>query len=263
MNDATAEEPVDVVETEEVDTETVEAAETEVSGDVDQQEAESPESSTEKKQVGVQKRIDELTRLRREVERDRDEVVEQRDYWKGKAEANPEPFMPGKSLSDFEYDEGKYSAYVLEEAQNQAKSETDQISQRNTQAKQQAAFKTKESDYSVSLDDYHTVTRNPELRLTEQMVSVVQDAAKGPEVLYYLGKNPEIAAELAAMPIHVMAMEIGRIEAQKLAKPKPTPTEAPAPAPKLKGADPKTVKEPSNMTDTEFAKWRQGQISKR
>ena len=259
MNDATAVETVDVEDVVEVDAETTEETEAKVDGDGEQV-TEPSESSTEKED-GVQKRIDELTRLRRDIERDRDEIAEQRDYWKGKAEETPTPFVPGKSLSDFDYDEGKYSAYVLEEAQSQAKAETSESESRNTQARRNADFKSKESAYADTLDDYYTVAHGP-IQVSQDMATVIQDAQKGPEVLYYLGKNPEVAAELASMPPHVMAMEIGRIET-KLVKPKPSPTKAKPPAPKIKGADPKTEKNPSDMSDSEFAKWRAKTISQR
>jgi len=69
------------------------------------------------------------------------------------------------------------------------------------------------------------------------MVETLSSAEKGPDVLYYLGKNPDVAASLASMSPLDAARELGRIEATKLVKPEPSTKKPPTAVPKIKAVD--------------------------
>ena len=260
----------EVVESEEVETEEV-AAEIESTSpedsneaieEVEPEEAVEPDDSSSSKKVedGVKKRIDELTKIRRETERDR-------DYWKNQAQRErvaPEPVQPGKTLSDFEYDEGKFAEYLTNTARAEATAEVERHMQDDRQSRAQADFSGKESDFASSVDDYHTVTRNNDLKITNEMVGTVMGSPQGPELLYYLGKNPGEAERLSKMPPLDMAREMGRLEATKLVKEKaPSVSKAPKPAPKLVTTSSTVSTDPAKMTDSQFRKWRQKAIANR
>jgi len=232
MNDAAVAE-VEEVEVPEADAEVTEteSAESEESAE-SKDESQPSESSTEKKKDGTQKRIDELTKYRREAERERDYY---RNLAEAKQQAEPISAEPGKTLEDFDYDESKFATYLGENARAAAKAEVDREISIDRQARTQAEFSGRESDFSKDLDDYNLVTRNPDLQVTQDMLGAVQASKEGPALLYYLGKNPDVAAELASLPPLQMAVRIGAIEATKLVKPDPSPTKAPAPTPKLSG----------------------------
>lgn len=265
------EETTEVVEdaaTEEVETEEVESVDTGVDeteeaedgdAEVEEKEPEPSDSSPEKKD-GVQKRIDELTKLRREQERET-------TYWKELAQQQqvaPEPVEPGKSLADFEYDEGKYSEYLVKQAKADAAVEVDRKFKQEAHAKAVSEFTGQEADFSKTVDDYHTVTRNNDLKITDHMVAAVQSSEEGPAILYYLGKNPEVAERLSGMSPYAMAREIGKIEATKLVKQKaPSESKAPKPVPKLAPVESKVTQDPSKMSDAQFRKWRQKAIANR
>ena len=263
-----AEEVVDAVVAEEVETEEVETVDTETDETEETEDGEAeakaeepePEKSSTSKKDGFQKRIDEITKIRRELERDR-------NYWRELAESKqvaPDPVEPGKSLADFEYDEGKYATYLTDLAKVDAKAEVDRQLDSDRQARSRADFSSKEADFSENLDDYHIVTRSNDLKITEPMLAVMQGADKGPDILYYLGKNPDVAERLAAMPPGAMAMELGRIEVTKLVKEKPsTVSTAPKPVPKIAAVSSKVTVDPVKMSDTQFRKWRQKQIANR
>ena len=260
--DAVVAEEVEVVETVEVDAKTEET--TEADDGEAKAEAKDPEPSDpspEKKSDGVQKRIDELTKLRRDQERET-------DYWKqmaqNKENAPPTVTKELKTLADFEYDEGKYSEYVVGQARADATLETDRKFDLEKQARIQADFSAQEADFAKNVDDYHITTRNQDLKLTGEMVAAAQSSEAGAEVLYYLGKNPEVADRLARMSPLQMARDMGKIEAVKLVKKKaPSESKAPKPVPKLKPTDSKVEVSPANMTDTQFRKWRQKAIANR
>ncbi len=262
--DAVVVDEVEEVETVEVDAEAEETTETDngeaEEGEKKEDKPEPSESSSEKKTDGFQKRIDELTKLRRDQER---ETV----YWKElaqKEQVAPEPVVPGKSLADFEYDEGKYTEYLKTEAKADAAAEVDSRIQQENQARSRADFSGKEADFSKDVDDYHIVTRNQDLKITGEMVAAVQDSPDGPAVLYYLGKNPEVAERLANLSPLSMAREIGRIEATKLVKEKAQSiSKAPKPVPKLVPTESKVTVDPSKMSDVQFRKWRLKQIANR
>jgi len=234
MSDAAVTETVETT-VESVETPTEEVVET-VEGEVkaeSEEKSEPSESSTEKKQDTLQERIDKLVAARREAQ-------EQAEYWKRKAEVQPTPeeFTPGKTLADFNYDEDAYSKYLVEETRNAVQSEVQTSLERDRAARREAEFSAKEREFADDVDDYDRVTRNPSLRITNEMVEAVQMSDDGPAVLYYLGKNPEVASRLSELPPLAMAREIGRIEANELRKPGKSTTNAPAPPPKVDAEGP-------------------------
>lgn len=257
----------DVTETTEVDTEVVDDVE---SSPAKAEEAEAAESSPESESKGVQKRIDELTKARREAERRAAYYEQQLAEMRQKPPEKAAEAEPLKTLADFDYDESKYMAYVVDQATKGAVSAAERKLQEAQAAermkRQQAGFKAAESEYAATVPDYHEVTRNPSLAVTQEMVAVMSEMDDGPAVLYHLGKNPQVAERIAALSPVGVARELGRIEerlaVQKAQKGKSV-SDAPAPAPKIKAANPAVQKDPLKMTDSEFAKWRRAQIARR
>ena len=177
-----------------------------------------------------------------------------------------EPVESGKTLSDFDYDEAKFSEYLVGQAKAEAAAETTQTAQREQGARLQADFRSRESDFASSVDDYHTATENRDLQFSPEMAAATLHAEKGPELRYYLAKNPEVSAKLAKMGGYDMAIELGRIEATKLVKPKAASvTTAPKPVPKIAGTDSKSplkIDDPK-ISDAQFRKMRERQIANR
>ena len=252
MNDANMIEEVEPDEVVEVDTETAELEEaTEVEEDESSPES-SPETAEEdgkQKQAEdkIQARIDEVTKLRREEERQRLRVEAENEELRKQIEAAIPKQPPGMKLADFDYDEDRYSSYLTEQAANSARQEAQRAIQTERQLAKQADFNVKESDYALDVKDYHAVTRNPTLKLSAEMVQVAQESDDGPKLLYYLGKHPDVSERLASMSPMAMAREIGRIEATKLDSVNPPSiSNAPDPVKPLKSA----AKSQSIRTDT-------------
>ena len=260
--DATVADDVADVETDEVDTEAVEAEATD-DGEVvaqSQDEGEPEESSTSNEVP--KERIEEVTKLRREAERDR-------DYWKNMAQqqkAAPNPVEPGKTLGDFDYDEGKYTEYLTDLANANAAAETQRVIEQERGASIQADFQARESDFSSTVKDYHTATTSDSLQFSQDMAAATMHAEKGPALRYYLAKNPEISARLSRMSSSDMLMELGRIDATKLGKQNTSSvTKAPKPVPKIAAATSKAtlkITDPK-LSDSQFRKLRQKQIANR
>jgi hypothetical protein len=200
------------------------------------------ESSTEKKESNpAQKRIDELTKLRREAEREK-------EYWRQQAiAAQDKPAEPAKvetvkTLEDFDYNEGQYQAYLIQQAKAGAVEEAKRIIQqeqeRQTYSQRLTAHKAREAEFSKVADDYQDVVFNPSLSISQTMAEIATEMDDGPAVLYYLGKNPDIADRIATLPPLSAAREMGRIEAKLASAPKPDKvSKAPTPPPKIGGID--------------------------
>lgn len=231
--DAEAAKTEDVVDEEQ-------ASEEETEDKTEETEDEPSESSAEKKDDSFQSRIDELTGKYRSEERARIEAEAKYQQTQQRLQALEEakPIEPDKTLADFEYDEGQYASYLSDVARQTAQQEVKQQLEQERKTTRQLEFKAREDDFGRNVDDYNQVTRNPDLQITETMVEVLQAAEKGPEVLYYLGTNPDVARSLAQMSPLDMAREMGRIEASKLVKPEPKKeSKTPPPPPKLKAGN--------------------------
>lgn len=220
----------------------------------------------------VQKRIDELTRLRREAERDR-------DYWREQASRNTQaqpaaadPDAPRKAptLAEHNYDEAAYQAalttHLREEAAQAARAEFRKEQAQLTEKQRAESWHKRQAEFAAKTPDYEEKAFYAPI--SKEVAQIVMDLEKGPAVAYYLGQHPDEAREISAMPERQAAVAIGRIEA-KLDKPAPTapqPTpvsKAPPPPPKIEAVEPAVKKDPKDMTDAEFAKWRRRQIAQR
>jgi len=245
------------------DDDDTEEVESEVKGEAEEK-PEPSESSTEKDDDGFQARIDELTQRYYTEKQQREHFQKQ---WEDSRQ--PETPEPGKTLADFEYDEGKFSQYIQEQAVAGARAEIERGNQQQATVQRRAEFEVKEQGFASNVNDYHTVTRNQALQISQTMVETLQTAEKGPEVLYYLGKNPDVAAGLAAMSPLDAARELGKIEATNLVKPEPSVKKTPTPVPKIKAAEsggtrvsPDTAKS-DEISDAEWLKRRNKQIASR
>lgn len=211
---------------------------------------------------GVRSRIDELTRYRREAERER-------DYWRSLAEkaretpkVEPEVEKP-KSLEDFGYDEAKFNAHTLSLVEKRSVEAAKRaIAEERAREAEEASFSDfldRANDFAKTVPDYYEVTGNEDLPFTRgsALLQTMVDAELGPQIAYHLAKNPRLAHDIARLPPLQQAREIGRIEAKLSEKPTvPKVSEAPPPAAKLDASNPVVEKDPKDWTDTEFLKWR-------
>lgn len=228
---------------------------------------EASDSSTDKEltQSDINKVADKLTRKRRAAERDR-------DYWREQAMKQqpevPEPVVEtAKTLADFDYNEAQYQQHLIAQVEQRAVEKAKQVlrqdQQREAETRRRSVFTDRESNFSKELDDYDEVARNPSLSISQPMADVITDMDDGPAVLYYLGKNPSIADNIAQLPPLVAARELGRIEVGLSAKGANKVSKAPAPTPKISAAEPAIQKSVDEMSQKEFNEYRRKQIANR
>jgi hypothetical protein len=229
----------------------------------------------------VRSRIDELTRYRREAERDR-------DYWRELALRNqqprePEPQKPvqsaPKTLADFEYDEGKYQAYLFEQAEQRAVTAAEKRLKEQQEAeraeRRKQSFAQREKDFAKDKADYHEKTRDPRVPITQAMADVIAESDDGPALAYYLASNLAQADQIAQLSPLAAARELGRIEArlaserERAKEAEKRVSQAPPPPAKVEGSgdspnriDPDTP-DSDKLTMTEWLKRREKQVSQR
>lgn len=247
---------------------TGEAAQIEDSATSEAEEAtrdDSPADAEKPKAKGVQKRIDELTELRRNAERDR-------DYWrelalqpKDKPQEAPKPQPQGKpSLDQFESYDGYLEALSDWKVDQRLQAERQQTQEREQQATQQQReyeFSLRVQTFAETHPDFDSVVRNPSLPITQEMVEVAQSSDKGPEVLYHLGQNPEEAHRISQLSPLQQALELGRLEVS-LSRPSRTQTGAPPPIEPVSGTGGNESVDPERMTPDEWMAWRNKQLAR-
>jgi hypothetical protein len=162
-------------------------------------------------------------------------------------------------------DEAEYTAdlaaYKVREqflaAQSKAH-ETNTTTVRNdSTAKRMELFKERAMALADRYPDIEAkVFNDTTLPMSATMAETIMDSEKGPEIAYHLSANRELAQRIKSMSPLQAAMELGRIEAN-LSLPKPrTQTQAPPPPTTLSGTARSPNKNPENMSQAEYVKWR-------
>ena len=251
--------------------------ETEVPADAAPAVTDTDDNAEPRRKSGAEARIDELTRLRREAERDR-------DYWRDHATrqttAKPAVVEPEKpkalpKLGDFNYDEAAYQAALTEhvsaEAARKVREEFRKEQAQLTERQREDSFRKRESEFSAKTPDYQDKAyRAP---ISDVMADIIKDSEKGPELAYYLGSNPDESRSIAQMSERQAALALGRIEAKLDKPPAPVPapkpvSKAPPPPPKIEASDaaPRvstTSPDSDSMSDDEWVKAERARIARK
>ena len=158
-----------------------------------------------------------LAREQRKWEREQQQRIAEAQVKTAPAELYPEDFA---------------SAAEYAEALAERKAE-ELLAQRET-ARQQAevleTYHEREEQARDKYDDFEMVAYNPNLPVTEAMAQSIQASDIGPDVLYFLGSNPNEAARISRLNPILQAKEIGKIEASLSSNP-PVKKTSTAPAP--------------------------------
>lgn len=216
-----------------------------------------------------QKRVNKLTWQREEEKRLRQAAERERDHLRTLVKAKPPE--PMKSRADFDHDEDRWQAYVAERASttavHSAREELARDAQQAEANRLQAAFEAREAEFAVENKDYYQIRNVVGQSLSPEIAQAIKGSDEGPALVQYLGNNPATLSAIAQLSPISAARELGRIESRLVAAkeaPKPAPvSKAPPPAAKIAPTDPGAEKDPSKMTDAEFAKWRKKQIAQR
>lgn len=92
-------------------------------------------------------------------------------------------------------------------------------------------------------------------------LQVILEADQPAALLHYLGTNPDVVSELADLTPTQLARRLDRIEREMAAKPKTSA--APKPIEPVSGKATASLAYSPEMTDTQYAKWREGQRTRK
>ncbi len=141
-------------------------------------------------------------------------------------------------------------AKEAEKEADEARKQAESYSQQERTALRQS-FEAQVEDAKARYADYDAVARAPDVPVSDVMADLIITSDVGPDVLYHLGQNRALAAQIAKLPLAEAARAIGRIEAS-LNAPKPrTETQAPAPISPVKGSA-RAILNPDSMSMDEY-----------
>ena len=210
------------------------------------------------KKKTAQERIDEITRARREAERER-------EYWKqvalGKKEPEPvkEPAVPQGPkrpvISEFETTEAYEDALLDWNDQRKA---LDSETKRHAQEQEESLnkFNTAAEEARKKYSDFDEVVEAPVF--SPQMRLSIFNSEQGPELAYFLGlpENRDTANKIRVMTPERQYIEMGKLETRlTLAQRTKKVPQAPAPITPVGISGGGGEADPSKMTTAEWIAW--------
>lgn len=209
-------------------------------------------------------------KLERERARATDLEAKLAEATKSKTEDAPADKEP--KPEEFETWDAYYKAAAKYEARQEFAALTKEQQAKAKEESLKTEFADKQKQYAAKADelkaatpDFDEVINSYDGPLTAPMQQALLESDIGPQVAYYLAKNPEEGEVLAQMGVLALNKAIGRIEAkieagmeQPAPQPKPKVTNAPPPiSPVGKSAANGTVDPYNAPTDHEdYMKWR-------
>lgn len=223
-----------------------------------------------KKPNRVQKRIDQVVREREQERREKEALqrrIEELEKGKHSDKSDKEPLE-----DDFEtYDEylDALDAYDNKQSKAQDKPEPKQDEQEQpselTDSQKTAMAVIKESvDSADKPEDFEAVALNPEVPITGDMLEALAECEDPAKVMYHLGQNKDLAADIASGSPAQQMRAIAKLDLTVTSKPpKPTKTtNAPDPISPVGGSDAQQ-KSPAEMSQSEYEAWANKQERKR
>lgn len=215
-------------------------------------------------QPGVQKRINTVTRKRREAERERDRLQLENERLRGGAPGTaPHPDVSGKDELPREEDFEDYAGYTRAVARHEGRIAAREEYEKARAAEKQTALEEQMNEkFAVGRKkyaDFDEVALSAVIPYNDHMQNVVLESEHTAELAYFLGQHLEEAERIARLPPLAVMREVVKLEG-KLSGKKTTgskTTRAPAPIKPVAGGGPALTKEPGEMTPTEYRAWRQ------
>lgn len=239
---------------------------------------------------GVGKKIAELTRQREDERKRADSEHEEKLRLLAILEAQkaPEPEAPVKPVKadypdDASWDEA-LMLYAEQKASHTAKAEVAARLEEESERTRVSAvaegqklaleqYNTRKEKTMEKYADFDEVANSPDVKVSMPVAHAIIHSEAGPEIQYYLGRNPDEAQRLSDMTVRQfnpqtrlmdtvpdvarqlleLGLIVGKIQSPP---PKPAISNVPKPLKTLKAGDTQVSKDPENMSMDEYAKWR-------
>jgi hypothetical protein len=204
-----------------------------------------------KKSNRVQKRIDQVVREREQERREKEALQRRIDELENGKRSDKEP-----AESDFEtYDDylDALDAYDKQHGEESKSSRGEPQSELSDTQKTAMAVIKEAVNSADKPEDFESVALNPEVPITGEMLEALAECEDPTKVMYHLGQNKDLAAEIAAGSPAQQARAIAKLDLTVTSKPpKPTKTtRAPDPISPVGGSDAQE-KAPAEMSFAEY-----------
>ena len=228
----------------------------------------------EKARRYAQKRIDRLTWEANEAKRKAEELEAK---LRERQERQPDPLAARPKMEDFQDYEAYLEALADWKAEEKAQRLREELKAEyeKTRAKTEAdrrmeAFRAAESKFRATVTDYDEAIQDAQdTPMTQVMFDVILESEVGPNILYYLAKNPDEAERIAHLSPARQAAEVGKLEdklAQQLKDPqKPKASNAPPPVNpvRARGSASTPRLDDPNLSMEEYSRLRRKQLLER
>jgi len=161
----------------------------------------------------------------------------------------------------------KAAAAAADAAKKASEEATAKVADDARKAAEQASVEKMQADWSANrakaieqMPDYAEVAERADLQISLAMASVITTREDGPQLAYHLGKNPEIAARLAALTPPQAVFEMGLLAAELKAPKPPELTKAPDPVRTVGARAAATRKGPEEESMDEYAARRKTEL---
>ena len=250
----------DESKTDEVEAKSEEGKEQDVIGD-----DKAAQDTVSKKQNRTQKRIDQVVRQREDAKRANEALQRRVDELEAGSKKEPEQKASEPRESDFEnYDayldaldaHDKEQSQVATKEPETAKEDKGETSSELNDSQKTAMAVIKEAiNGAEKPDDFEAVALNDEVPITGEMLEALAECDDPTKVMYHLGNNKDLAAEIAGGSAAQQARAIAKLDMSVEVKPsKPVKTTAaPDPISPVGGSDAQE-KAPSDMSFSEYEK---------
>lgn len=220
----------------------------------------------------VQDRMDEMTRARREAERDA-------AYWKARASGGVDPTQnpaqpaapkPPKA-EDFQTAEAFQEALIdfrVEQKMTEKLAQRDVEQKAHTEVSQRVAdWQARLTEARAAIPDFNAALDASDVLIAPHVSELLIEHEAGARLLHYLAQNPEMGEKLNGMSVPKAATELARVamgfevQAKSDAEPKPVEkptTKAPAPITPL-GSGRATAPTLDEMSMEDYVKLRKSQ----
>ena len=205
-----------------------------------------------KKSNRVQKRIDQVVREREQERREKEALQRRIDELENGKQSSKEPVEDDFATYDEYLD--ALDAYDNEQSKAEPKQDKQEQSSELTDSQKTAMAVIQESVASADKpEDFEAVALNPEVPVTGEMLEALAECEDPAKVMYHLGQNIDLAADIASGSPAQQMRAIAKLDLTVTSKPpKPTKTtNAPDPISPVGGSDAQE-KAPAEMSFAEY-----------
>lgn len=202
-----------------------------------QRELEERKQRSEKQSRGIQRRFDELTAEKHQEKREKEQLLALVQQLVGRGQvpqSTEQPLTrgPDEAYEDWvtrkaEWKAEQKAARVLDERLGAHEKQAEQQRVQNTVAQVRAQFESRMQEFAGKQADWNdVVATNDDVHIPDAAAGLIHRDPDGPAILYAIGKNPALAAQLRGDPFQ-QAMVLGQIKATL--KGSPQVSKAPTP----------------------------------